>query len=155
MAYDPVYAHEYYMLHRKLKGRKRSTSTETKKSNITQRVSSKGLSKEARSKLKDYYQQLKDKLADDKANITEAKKLAIEHMNKQMQNKIDFVKALIKRSTSDKEKQRLRNAVKELRQTKKDTRSKIVQSARDMYTNARNETNKAYNSMVERLKKSK
>lgn len=87
-----------------------------------------------------------------KANIDEAKTQTIDHLNEQIQSQIDSIKAKITKGMSKEQKQALRDQVKELRQTKKDTRAKIIQTARDMYSNARSETNKAYNAMVDYLK---
>lgn len=146
--YDPVYQHEYYMKHRQLKGRRRSQ----KQDDITQRVSSKGLTKESIAELKEYWQMLKDRLADEKERINEAKKETIEKLNNDIMNKIDDLKSRIKAASTKEAKAALREEVAELRQTKKDTRSQIVSISRSMYTKVRDRANKLYNTKVSDLK---
>jgi cell division septum initiation protein DivIVA len=73
-------------------------------------------------------------------------------LNEKIGAQIDQLKEQIK--TADKsQKASLRAKVKELRQTKKDTRAKIVSTAKEMYNSAKETTYKSYNSKLNSMVK--
>ncbi len=151
MAYDPVYAHEYYMKHRKLKGRRKRKS-----SNITKRESSTGLSKEARAELKAYAAELKEKLAEEKEDIQAAKEAAIDEMNDEIMTMIEALQKAIKsKGISKAQKDIFRDNIKELRAKKTAARKQIVAEAKEEYRKARDNSNKAYNNKVKSLREKK
>lgn len=108
--YDPVAAHEYYMKHRKLKGRKRST---------------KGFSEKQKQQFKEAKEYLgaqkKDKNDDSRARIEERKKAMLEHIREAKQRQ----KEIVTQRTAD-EIARIREQFKKLSpEEKKEQREKI------------------------------
>jgi hypothetical protein len=159
MAYDADYAHEYYLKHRELKGRKKSTSTETSTSTSTstttkkESTTGKGLTTAQKSELKEYWTSLKADLATEKENINEAKTETINAMNEKLGSQIDALKEFISNSSDKEQKALARAKIAELRQTKKDTRAKIVEQASSMYSEAKESTYKKYNSKLNSMAK--
>lgn len=90
-AYDPQYAHEYYMKHRQLKGRGKSSSTQAKTYRKAS-TSGLGLSSEQRAQLKETWEGLKEELSAERDEIAEAKKAAIEALNESIKAKIERFK---------------------------------------------------------------
>lgn len=122
MAYDPVKAHEYYMKHRQLKGRKKAQ----KPKNLYAKKS-KGSKKKATSKNRFNTDNLNaDGMSaynEAKAKNTVEKKDFTKKLNDEMKKKIaDLKKQLAGMSDSDKEV-----AIEKIRQQYKDIKSKATQ----------------------------
>lgn len=146
--YDPVYAHEYYMKHRQLKGRKKSSTNTSKATYKKLSYSGLGLSKEQKAQLKDYWTQLKSDLADEKESINAAKTATIERMNEVVNSKLELLKELVKGTNNSSVKSFYRNQMKQLREIRKDTRASIVAKAKADYDSAKKKTYDSYNSRV-------
>lgn len=152
MAYDPQYAHEYYMKHRKLKGRKRGTGQQDSSTPRKQSMMGRGLDKEQRAELTAYWNDLKDGLAEEKENIKEAKEHAIDSMNKALTAKIDWLKDQMKGQVQTSIKDMIREKIAQLRQTKKDTRAHLVQISKDAYASEKKKVYDDYNAKLNSMK---
>lgn len=103
--YDPVKAHEYYMKHRKLKGRKKRTST-------------KGLNEEGKSAAKYIKEQ-----------IMEERKQAYAQLREMMKQKIKE----LKESMQGKSKEEIDNAVNELKGNFKAVKEQVKDAYEEKY----------------------
>lgn len=150
MAYDPQYAHEYYMKHRQLKGRKKSVKKEDgpKKESMNGR----GLSKAQKAELKEYWNTLEEELAEEKESITESKNTAIEQMNKRVNAELQSMKNQLEGASKEK-KAEIREKMKALREARTNTRKSIVALAKSEYSSAKKKTYDSYNSKLNSMSK--
>lgn len=111
VSYDPKKAHEYYMKHRKLKGRRSQKGFSTSQK---ERVAY------ARAQLSE---QRNQKNTSDRERIREAKKKQLEQITEQTKAKVDALR------------ERLRNMPKEQRAAMKEQVQGVIDSVRDLARN--------------------
>lgn len=152
MAYDSQYAHEYYMKHRQLKGRKKGSSTKT--TSTLSKESTAGLSKEQKAQLKTEWERIKADLADEKEAINEAKKEAIDSMNEKITSEIKALREAMKNIKDNPlTKDAVKRRIEELKGIKKEARTKIQEAAKSDYNKQKEKAYSTYNAKVKSMKK--
>lgn len=145
--YDPQKAHEYYEKHKRLKGRKTSTT---------------GLNEEGRkvaSYVKDRINEEKTaKLQSETESRQKAKQTSIEQHSKMMTQKINSLKKVLERIPKDvreAEAPKIKAAIYKLREENKNKRSEIEKRHRQALTEAtesiRNEADSKYESELSKI----
>lgn len=118
--YDPVYAHEYYMKHRKLKGRKKKRKTSSKKKK-TKKLTYNSMVKALEKGLNETGQKMaaveKQKLKNEKKELDKA-------LKKKWNDKIKELEEKLKNAT-DEEKENLKTQIA-IMQVDYETEKKIV-----------------------------